>query len=726
MRRWIPTLGATALACGVMVSAPIASNAASLDVTSTVDSIDAGSLRAAIIEANGADGADTIALEAGSTYSLNVTGAGEDAGATGDLDVTGEVTIEGNGATIDASALDDRAFHVLAEGNVTLVDVTITGGTASDEPSGEGGGSGGAVLNAGSLSAEGVTMSGNSAKRAGGAVEGSEGSMTTLTDSELSGNSAGEAPGNGGGLHITGAGDATITDTTVGGNRAALEGGGLWNGSGTMTISGGEISDNFASGAEADDGGGGVFNNGGTLEITGASVTGNFADGAAGSGGGILNLGGTMSLSDTKVDGNDSVRAGGGIEATDGSKSTIDGGTIWQNSTGGSPGNGGGLHLTGEGTVDIDGTVIADNRAEAEGGGLWNSVGGTMIVTNATISSNKAWGPEADQGGGGLYNDGGEVGIDGSTISENTADGEAGSGGGLLNNGGLLEITGSDILDNTSQRAGGGIEATVDGSDTRLSRVLLANNSTGAAPGNGGGLHLTGAGEVLVEFSMVSGNSAAKQGGGLWNSGAGTMSLDSTTLSENTTDGEGGGLYNDGGSMDVLNSTVSANTAKNGGGVFSDSGDVMLLHTTVTLNSDGLMGAVEIRNSIIAANEGDDGTDEVSSIGGNVVGSSIMANSGDEGDVSDPKLGALAANGGPTMTHSPKSGSPAIDAGLDELMVDVDQRGADRPMGDAADSGSVEAGEFKDDGDRAGNGGEGGMTPAAPAAPVEAEPTFTG
>ena len=82
MRRWIPTLGATALACGVIVTAPITSSAAELDVSTGADSIDAGSLRAAIIEANASDGADTLTLDGGTTYTLDLDGAGEDEGAT--------------------------------------------------------------------------------------------------------------------------------------------------------------------------------------------------------------------------------------------------------------------------------------------------------------------------------------------------------------------------------------------------------------------------------------------------------------------------------------------------------------------------------------------------------------------------------------------------------------------------------------------------------------------
>ena len=85
------------------------------------------------------------------------------------------------------------------------------------------------------------------------------------------------SPGNGGGLHITGAGDATITGGTANGNIAANEGGGLWNGTGTLTVDGTTISGNTASGAAADNGGGGIYNVGGTLLITDATISDNLA-----------------------------------------------------------------------------------------------------------------------------------------------------------------------------------------------------------------------------------------------------------------------------------------------------------------------------------------------------------------------------------------------------------------------------------------------------------------
>ena len=62
----------------------------------------------------------------------------------------------------------------------------------------------------------------------------------------------------------------------------------------------------------------------------------------------------------------------------------------------------------------------------------------------------------------------------------------------------------------------------------------------------------------------------------------------------------------------------------------------------------------------------------------------------------DPLLGPLAANGGPTATHLPTVGSPAIGVipsgtpGLCDASTPSDQRGVARPQGGACDVGAVE------------------------------------
>ncbi|MDQ3782340.1 MAG: hypothetical protein M3349_05300 [Actinomycetota bacterium] len=384
------------------------------------------SLRAAVQEAN-ARGGGTIVLQRNATYLLTIAGAGEDNAATGDLDVLGDISISGRGSVVDANDLD-RAFDVVLGAALSVDQLVVTGGFVTDANGGayrsdgslaiassgifgntaEGeGASGGAIVNnLGSLDVSGSEISGNTASRAGGGIE-AVGGSTDLDQVELDGNSTGVNPGNGGGLHLTGEGDVTVSDSVVTNNFAAAEGGGLWNSAvGTMTVTNTVVSFNAAAGNDADQGGGGLFNDGGTLVVSGGLIEGNQATGTSGSGGGLLNNLGTLDIARTVVRGNDATRAGGGIEAVAGSTNLFRV-ELDANTTGDNPGNGGGLHLTGAGVVTIRNSVVTNNIAANEGGGLWNSATGTMTVVNTVIAGNQApVGPN-------VFNDGGTFTIDG-------------------------------------------------------------------------------------------------------------------------------------------------------------------------------------------------------------------------------------------------------------------------------------------------------------------------
>ena len=106
---------------------------ATYTVTTTTDG-GAGSLRQAIINANANAGTDTITFVGSGTYLLTITGAVEDAAATGDLDITEDLIIIGNGTgntVIDASGFGgtpDRVFDIRGNSTATISGLTIQGG----------------------------------------------------------------------------------------------------------------------------------------------------------------------------------------------------------------------------------------------------------------------------------------------------------------------------------------------------------------------------------------------------------------------------------------------------------------------------------------------------------------------------------------------------------------------------------------------------------------------
>ncbi len=222
------------------------------------------------------------------------------------------------------------------------------------------------------------------------------------------------------------------------------------------------------------------------------------------------------------------------------------------------------------------------------------------------------------------------------------------------------------------------------------------------------------------------------------------LTLNATTIMG----GEKGGLHLDAATARVQGSTITQNV----GGIISFCGRLTIVNSTISFNTDpggygggGLLqfqfgciypftnisfttfyennswagdsiataysepGTVVVKNSILASPARRTQQACWQSWGGAIVsaGHNIVADAScgfaGPGDVviADPMLGPLANNGGPTPTHLPLTGSPAIDAGPAGACTDVsgnpvttDQRAAARPRGPACDAGAVEAVRF--------------------------------
>ncbi|MCP5143382.1 MAG: DUF4347 domain-containing protein [Gammaproteobacteria bacterium] len=208
------------------------------------------SLREAVIAANQDAAADTINL-ASATYTLTRAGDAEQSASTGDLDIVNPLTIVGtgvDGSVINASAMNDRVFEVLASGSLTLSGLTVTGGNGDSY-------SGGAVRNAGVLSATDVVFAANQIGNADGGTIDSSGT-TTLTRVSIIDSVANR----GGALNITG-GTTTVQNATFSNNTSAFDGGAIRIQAGTLNISFSTVAGNTATGGW-----------GGALEIAGGTV----------------------------------------------------------------------------------------------------------------------------------------------------------------------------------------------------------------------------------------------------------------------------------------------------------------------------------------------------------------------------------------------------------------------------------------------------------------------
>ena len=360
------------------------------------------------------------------------------------------------------------------------------------------------------------------------------------------------------------------------------------------------------------DGGGAVYVAAGEFFAITSTFTGNAATGSSGSGGALFQLDGSVGIFNGSMLSNTANRAGGAIEIVDGNffSRNLQVGDVGMGNVAGpegsaAPGNGGGLHVTGEAQTIINGGSWVGNQAAAEGGALWNQAGSSMFINGVQINQNVALGNDADQGGGGIFNNGGPLSVVDSQIDSNLANGISGSGGGIFSADGRVFISGTTISRNVASRAGGGIEVVNgqvnlidstlgglgdDGEQALGNRAGLANtraeNPGTANPGNGGGLHVSGTSNTRVFLNNVevSNNRAIGDGGGLWNQTGALLRIDNSSINNNSASEFGGGIYNNGGRLTVVGSSISRNNAGGGGGVFSTDGLVLFFDTDIDAN----------------------------------------------------------------------------------------------------------------------------------------------
>ncbi len=223
---------------------------------------------------------------------------------------------------------------------------------------------------------------------------------------------------------------------------------------------------------------------------------------------------------------------------------------------------------------------------------------------------------------------------------------------------------------------GGG--AILNNGDLTILNCVLKNNQTNRI---GGAVDNTNIGTLLLKNSTIHDNTAP-DGGGLFNGG--TALIESVTFYNND-GGESGGAIDNYLNATLTNVTISNNTATSGGGIFTD-GMLTMLNCTITGNSSGIANRGDTRtiSTIIANSVGgseNNCTDSTITSEGNNLDSGTSCNFNNVTDLNNtnPQLGALGENGGPTWTHALLEGSPAIDKGNDQECPRLDQRGALRP-----------------------------------------------
>jgi CSLREA domain-containing protein len=260
----------------------------------------------------------------------------------------------------------------------------------------------------------------------------------------------------------------------------------------------------------------------------------------------------------------------------------------------------------------------------------------------------------------------------------------------LLIDSGAQKITLSGDTDGDGNGNVRVFEITPDGSAT-LSGLTITK---GYSATNGGGI--ANSGVLMILSSTISGNKTDESGGGIYNTGS--LLLRYSTLAGNQAVNWGGGIANDAGTVEVINSTLSGNSVdSSGGGIGNYNGTITLSNSTFSDNSAAMDGGGNINNRIGTLNYAN--TILANATGGDCFNSDTIgtniANLVEDGTCSatlsgDPKLAALANNGGPTWTRALQFGSPAIDAGDGATCESVDQRGVSRALYGQCDIGAYE------------------------------------
>jgi len=574
-------------------------------VNTTADETTAGdaslSLREAIALADSDKGPEAI------TISFDPIQNGTITLAMGQLELSrtsGKVTIDGGGGNVLSLSGNNASRVIQVDAGVTaeIDDLTITAGHADQ---------GGGVLNLGTLSVSGSTLTGDSATNAGGGISNSAGATLVITNSTFSGNS-GDA--------IDNAGTLMATNVTIAGNSGPTAGGGggiATTGSATLfnTIvannMGGDVSGTLDPSSSHNLIGGdpklAALANYGGLTLTMAREPSSPAidagDNALAQAAGLSTdqrglprvANGTVDIGayevqpslvvDTTVDettsvhGELSLREAMAIVNAAPAENRIDfaaglSGTISlalgslpllttsQTITIHGPGSTV-LRINGNGNTSVftiaNGATTAIDGLEIRGaaGGVNNA--GNLTFANDLLDANT---------GAGLANSG-TLSVSDSTIS--------GNGGGIVNSG-TVSISNSTISGNNHSSNGGGISnsGTINITNCTIANNNAANKNNGT--GNGGGIYNGGSAVITLTGATVTGNSAVS-GGGIFNGG--TLTATNSTLSGNTAQTGGGGILNTG-TLTLANSTITGDSAQKSGGGIANSGSLALTASTIS------------------------------------------------------------------------------------------------------------------------------------------------
>jgi CSLREA domain-containing protein len=312
---------------------------------------------------------------------------------------------------------------------------------------------------------------------------------------------------------------------------------------------------------------------------------------------------------------------------------------------------GGIFHVTAAGNTSFNNLVIQNGLTSSDGAGLLlDSPSGNMnVVVNQSSFVNNV------NSGGSLYGGAVATWLNGSPYTA------------------ILTLSNSIFRGNTATNTSGGAIY----SDWLTTLTVTGTTFRGNSAGNGGAIRADG--PATITQSTFMNNVTSGYGGAFYsNSNLKNVMINDTFFSNSAS--RGGALaLGAAGSFSIVNSTIANNSASIAGGV------------------GGVLGTSQYLNSIVFSNTDPNGRANcgggVTSSGSNISDTDVMDcafNSAGDQLNTNPILGPLQDNGGPTATMALLPNSPAIDGGTKAGCPAIDQRGFLRPVNGVCDIGAFE------------------------------------
>jgi hypothetical protein len=213
-----------------------------------------------------------------------------------------------------------------------------------------------------------------------------------------------------------------------------------------------------------------------TASVTDLTLTQGSSGGAGTQGGAVRNLGGNLTLDHVTVSQSVANLDGGGIYNSAGGTTTINNSLLTNNTCTANVSSAGGAVASDSGTVTINTTTVSKNTSVL-GGGLATLATATMILNRDTISGNTA---QSSGFGGGVFSGGTSLQITNCTIADNIS---LGPGGGIRVNAGTFTSVNNTIahnadLSNMLNASAGGISLAFGAPAATVTNTVVTHNFT--------------------------------------------------------------------------------------------------------------------------------------------------------------------------------------------------------------------------------------------------------